>query len=82
MLYIKAMNSDNKTYQILESNGYLEFKSHKPVPPESKESVEVIYSYTDVFGVSVQGRHWLEGDCFVMNESGVTISRYVFGDGC
>ena len=68
MLYIKAMKPDT-TYQLLEAEGYVEFI-------KKGDSVEVVYNYTDLHGALNTGRHWLEGDVYIMNESGHTVSTY------
>lgn len=76
MLYIKAMKHDG-TYQLLEAEGYVEFiKVNKP--EIEVFGVELVYSYFDNFSELQQGRHWLEGDTYIMNESGVTISKYKY----
>ena len=72
MLYIKAMKQDG-TYQLLEADGYVEFLK-KEVGGE--QSTEVVYNYYDVDGILRDGRHWLEGDCFIMNDKGFTVSAY------
>ena len=76
MLYIKAMKQDG-TYQLLEADGYVEFLK-KDVGGEQavQYAVEVVYNYYDVDGILRDGRHWLEGDCFIMNDKGFTISAY------
>lgn len=68
MLYIKAMKQDG-TYQILEADGYVEFL-------KKDSTVEVVFNYEDSLGALRDGRHWLEGDCFIMNDKGFTISAY------
>ena len=68
MLYIKAMKQDG-TYQILEADGYVEFL-------KKDSAVEVVFNYEDSLGALRDGRHWLEGDCFIMNDKGFTISAY------
>ena len=68
MLYIKAMKQDG-TYQILEADGYVEFL-------KKDSGVEVVFNYEDSLGALRDGRHWLEGDCFIMNDEGFTISAY------
>ncbi len=68
MLYIKAMKQDG-TYQILEADGYVEFL-------KKDSAVEVVFTYEDSLGALRDGRHWLEGDCFIMNDKGFTISAY------
>ena len=68
MLYIKAMKQDG-TYQILEAYGYVEFL-------KKDSAVEVVFNYEDSLGALRDGRHWLEGDCFIMNDKGFTISAY------
>ena len=68
MLYIKAMKQDG-TYQILEADGYVEFL-------KKDSAVEVVFNYEDSLGAIRDGRHWLEGDCFIMNDKGFTISAY------
>ena len=68
MLYIKAMKQDG-TYQILEADGYVEFL-------KKDSAVEVVFNYEDSLGTLRDGRHWLEGDCFIMNDKGFTISAY------
>ena len=70
MLYIKAMKPDN-TYQLLEAEGYVEFFKRDV-------GVEVLYNYYDNDDIFRDGRHWLEGDVYIMNESGHTISTYIF----
>ena len=68
MLYIKAMKQDG-TYQILEADGYVEFL-------KKDSAVEVVFNYEDSLGALRDGRHWLEGDCFIMNDKGFTVSAY------
>ena len=68
MLYIKSMKQDG-TYQILEAYGYIEFIKHE-------ESVEIVYNYYDNDDILRDGRHWLTGDVFIMNDKGFTISAY------
>ena len=68
MLYIKAMKQDG-TYQILEADGYVEFL-------KKDSAVELVFNYEDSLGALRDGRHWLEGDCFIMNDKGFTISAY------
>ena len=68
MLYIKAMKQDG-TYQLLEAEGYVEFL-------KKDSAVEVVFNYEDSLGALRDGRHWLEGDCFIMNDKGFTISAY------
>ena len=68
MLYIKAMKQDG-TYQILEADGYVEFL-------KKDSAVEIVFNYEDSLGALRDGRHWLEGDCFIMNDKGFTISAY------
>lgn len=70
MLYVKAMKQDG-TYQILEVDGYLEFV-------KTGESVQLVYNYLDSDREFKEGRTWLEGDCFIMNESGVTVSSFPY----
>lgn len=76
MLYIKAMKQDG-TYQILEADGYVEFLK-KDIGDETstKQAVEIVYNYYDNDEILRNGRHWLEGDCFIMNDKGFTISAY------
>ena len=38
--------------------------------------VEIVYNYYDNDEILRNGRHWLEGDCFIMNDKGFTISAY------
>ena len=68
MLYIKAMKQDG-TYQILEADGYVEFL-------KKDSAVEVVFNYEDSLGALRDGKNWLEGDCFIMNDKGFTISAY------
>ena len=76
MLYIKAMKQDG-TYQILEADGCVEFLK-KDIGDETstKQAVEIVYNYYDGDETLWNGRHWLEGDCFIMNDKGLTISAY------
>ena len=76
MLYIKSMKQDG-TYQILEADGYVEFlKKDIGGDQAIQQAVEVVYNYYDVDGTLHNGRHWLEGDCFIMNDKGFTVSAY------
>jgi hypothetical protein len=65
------------TYQLLEAQDYIEFiKVDKP--EIDIQGVELVYTYYDNFDNLQQGRHWLDGDVFIMNESGNTISSYQY----
>ena len=76
MLYIKAMKQDG-TYQILEADGYVEFLKRDVGDDKSvQQAVEVVYNYYDNDGILRDWRHWLEGDCFIMNDKGFTVSAY------
>lgn len=76
MLYIKAMKQDG-TYQILEADGYVEFLKKDVGDKQAvQQAVEVVFNYYDVDGILRNGRHWLEGDCFIMNDKGFTVSAY------
>jgi hypothetical protein len=76
MLYIKAMKQDG-TYQILEADGYVEFLKKDVGDKQSvQHAVEVVFNYYDLDGILRNGRHWLEGDCFIMNDKGFTVSAY------
>lgn len=76
MLYIKAMKQDG-TYQILEADGYVEFLKKDVGDEQSvQQAVEIVYNYYDNDEILRNGRHWLGGDCFIMNDKGFTISVY------